>query len=81
MIGKVARKGGLKGLKKAARVAMGGQRILKNVPYSLHMTFDGHTESVAAEHMDLGADICAEIRSLGNGDTSATAFLAGSSVT
>jgi FAD binding domain len=60
MIGKVARKGGLKGIAGAARIAMGGKRILKKVPYSLHMTFDGHTELVAAEHMDLGADACAE---------------------
>jgi hypothetical protein len=60
LMGKIARKGGLKGLKDAAKVAMGGKRILKNVPYSLHMTFDGHTEIVAAEHMDLGAEICAE---------------------
>ena len=60
IMGKVARKGGLKGLAGAAKMAMGGKRILKNVPYSLHMTFDGHTETVAAEHMDLGADICAE---------------------
>jgi D-lactate dehydrogenase (cytochrome) len=59
IIGKIARKGGLKNLKKAAQVAMGGQRILKNVPYSLHMTFDALTETVAAEHMDIGADICA----------------------
>jgi hypothetical protein len=60
IMGKVARKGGLKGLKDAAKVALGGQRILRNVPYSLHMTFDAHTETVAAEHMDIGADICAE---------------------
>lgn len=60
IIGKVARKGGLRGLAGAAKVAMGGKRILKNVPYSLHMTFDAHTELVAAEHMDLGAEICAE---------------------
>jgi D-lactate dehydrogenase (cytochrome) len=60
IVGKIARKGGLKGLKKAAQVAMGGKRILKSVPYSLHMTFDGHTEAVAAEHMDLAADICVE---------------------
>jgi FAD binding domain len=60
LMGKVARKGGLKGLKDAAKMALGGKRILKNVPYSLHMTFDGHTEIVAAEHMDMGADICAE---------------------
>lgn len=60
IMGKVARKGGLKGIKNVAKVALGGKRILKNVAYSLHMTFDGHTELVAAEHMDLGADICAE---------------------
>jgi len=60
IMGKVARKGGLKGLAGAAKMAIGGKRILKNVLYSLHMTFDGHTEIVAAEHMDLGADICAE---------------------
>jgi len=60
IVGKVARRGGLKGITGAAKVALGGKRILKNVPYSLHMTFDGHTEVVAAEHMDLAADICVE---------------------
>jgi hypothetical protein len=34
IIGKIARKGGLKGLMNAAKVALGGKRILKNVPYS-----------------------------------------------
>ena len=60
IVGKIARKSGLKGLKDAAKLALGGKRILKDVPYSLHMTFDAHTEVVAAEHMDLGADICSE---------------------
>lgn len=60
MVGKIARKGGLKGLKNAARVALGGKKILKNVPYSLHMTLDAHTEVVAAEHTDLAAEICTE---------------------
>ena len=60
MVGKIARKGGLKGLKNAARVAMGGKKILKNVPYSLHMTLDAHTEVVAAEHTDLAAEICTQ---------------------
>lgn len=60
MVGKIARKGGLKGLKNAARVAMGGKKILKNVQYSLHMTLDAHTEVVAAEHTDLAADICTQ---------------------
>lgn len=58
IVGKIARKGGLKGLRQAAKVAMGGKKILRNVPYSLHMTLDGHTERVAAEHTDLAAEIC-----------------------
>jgi D-lactate dehydrogenase (cytochrome) len=59
-VGEIARKGGLKGLKNAMKVALGGKKILKNVPYSLHMTMDGHTETVAAEHTDIAADICSE---------------------
>lgn len=59
-VGQIARKGGLKGLVNAARVAISGQRILRNVPYSLHMTLDGHTEVVAAEHTDIAAEICVE---------------------
>ncbi len=59
IVGKIARKGGLKGLKRAAKVALGGKTILKDVPYSLHMTLDGLTEGVAAEHADLAAEICA----------------------
>ena len=58
IVGKIARKGGLKGLTQAAKVAVGGKRILKNVPYSLHMTLDGMTEAVAAEHVDIAAEIC-----------------------
>ena len=60
IVGKIARKGGLRGIKDAAKVALGGKRILKNVPYSLHMTFDGHTEIMAAESLDIAAEICAE---------------------
>jgi len=60
LVGKIARKGGLKGLKNAARVALGGKKILRNVPYSLHMTLDALTEVVAAEHTDLAAEICAD---------------------
>ncbi|MEO0997602.1 MAG: FAD-binding oxidoreductase [Pseudomonadota bacterium] len=58
MVGKIARKGGLK---RAAKVALSGRKVLKNVRYSLHMTLDGHTESVAAEHVDLAAEICADV--------------------
>lgn len=60
IVGKIARKGGLKGLTRAAKVALGGKKILRDVPYSLHMTLDGHTEGVAAEHVDMAADICAD---------------------
>ena len=61
MVGKIARKGGLKGLKRAAQVALGGKKILKGVQYSLHMTLDGLTETVAAEHTDLAAEICVDV--------------------
>ena len=57
-VGQIARRGGLKGVVNAAKVAMGGKKILRDVPYSLHMTLDGHTERVAAEHTDIAADIC-----------------------
>lgn len=60
IVGKIARKGGLKGLKRAAQVALGGKKILKDVPYSLHMTLDAHSETVAAEHVDMAAEICTD---------------------
>ncbi len=59
-VGEIARKGGLKGVMNAAKVAMGGKRILRDVPYSLHMTLDGLTERVAAEHTDIAAEVCTE---------------------
>jgi hypothetical protein len=59
-VGQIVRKGGLKGIMNAAKVAMGGKRILRDVRYSLHMTLDGLTELVAAEHTDMAAEICAE---------------------
>jgi FAD/FMN-containing dehydrogenase len=59
IIGKIARKGGLKGLTQAAKVAMGGKKLLANVPYSMHVTIDAHTETVVAEHVELVADIAA----------------------
>jgi len=60
LVGKVARKGGLKGVKNAAKLALAGKRLLKNVPYSLHMTIDGLTETIASENVDIVADICQE---------------------
>lgn len=59
-VGQIARKGGLKGRRAAAKVTLEGKKFLKNVPYSLHMTIDALTETVAAEHADIAADICAE---------------------
>lgn len=58
IIGKVARKGGLKGVGKAAKMAVGAKKHLSNVPYSLHMTFDAHNDVIANEHQEIAADIC-----------------------
>lgn len=57
-VGKFARKGGLKALGQAARIAAAGKGVLENVPYSLHVSLDGHTEAVVAEHLDLVAEVC-----------------------
>lgn len=58
--GKVALKGGLKGIAKAMRMAFTGKRLLRDVPYSLHMTFDAINDVVATEHQELCASICQE---------------------
>ena len=58
IVGKVARKGGLKGLGKAAKLAMAGKKFLNGVPYSLHMTFDGLNDVVTNEHQEIAAEIC-----------------------
>ena len=57
IVGKVARKGGLKGLE-AAKLAMAGKKFLNGVPYSLHMTFDGLNDVVTNEHQEIAAEIC-----------------------
>lgn len=76
IVGKIARKGGLKGLKQAAKVAMGGKTILREVPYSLHMTLDGHTEAVVAEHVDIAAEICQQAGGVEMTNTIPTVFRA-----
>ncbi len=58
LIGKLASKGGVKGLARAAKVAVAGKRILRGAIYSLHITIDGHTAQVATEHGRLAAEIC-----------------------
>jgi len=60
IVGKVVRKGGLKELATAAKMAVKRQKILKDVPYSLHMTFDALTDVVANEHQEIAAEICIE---------------------
>lgn len=60
IVGKVVRKGGLKGMATAAKMAVKGKKILKDVPYSLHMTFDALTDMVANEHQEIAAEICLE---------------------
>jgi FAD/FMN-containing dehydrogenase len=58
IIGKVVRKGGLKGMGKAAKMAVGAKSHLRDVPYSLHMTFDAINDVVANEHQEIAAEIC-----------------------
>jgi FAD/FMN-containing dehydrogenase len=60
IVGKVVRKRGLKGMATAAKMAVTGKKILKDVPYSLHMTFDALTDVVANEHQEFAAEICLE---------------------
>lgn len=57
-LGQIARKGGIAGLGRAAKVALNGKRMLRNVLYSLHMTIDGATSVVAQEHAKLADEIC-----------------------
>jgi len=58
LIGKLATKGGVKGLARAAKVAVAGKRILRGAVYSLHITIDGLTAQVAIEHARLAAELC-----------------------
>ena len=51
----VARKGGLW---RTLKVALAGQKVLKDIKYSLHMTFEAHNAVVANEHMEMGREIC-----------------------
>ena len=60
IVGKVVRKRGLKGVATAAKMAVKGKKILKDVPYSLHMTFDALTDVVSNEHQEIAAEICLE---------------------
>ena len=60
IVGKVVRKGGLRGLASAAKMAVTGQKVLKGVQYSMHMTFDALTDIVANEHQEIAAEICLE---------------------
>jgi D-lactate dehydrogenase (cytochrome) len=76
IVGKVVRKGGLKGIAKAAKMAVGGKTILRNVPYSLHMTFDGLTDVVANEHQEIAAEICLEEGGVEMDNTIPTVFRA-----
>lgn len=57
ILSKVAAKG-LKGIGKAIKMAAAGQRVLRGVPYSLHMTFDGITETAAYEGLEAARALC-----------------------
>jgi D-lactate dehydrogenase (cytochrome) len=76
IVGKVVRKGGLKGMATAAKMALTGKRLLKDVPYSLHMTFDALNDVVANEHQEIAADICLEEGGVEMDNTIPTVFRA-----
>lgn len=48
----------LSGLANAARVARSGKRVLREVRYSLHMTFEGQAREIAAAKMKAAYEIC-----------------------
>ena len=76
VVGKIARKGGLKGVAKAAKMAMSGKTALKGVAYSLHITCDAINDVVANEHQEAIADICLEEGGLEIENVLPTAFRA-----
>ena len=76
IVGKVVRKGGLKGIASAAKMAVTGKKLLKNVPYSLHMTFDALTDVVANEHQEIAASICLDENGTEMDNTIPTVFRA-----
>ncbi len=53
------REGGIKGLWTSFRVASSGRTFLRNVPYSLHMTFDSYDRDVAFRALETARAICA----------------------
>jgi FAD/FMN-containing dehydrogenase len=58
MLGKIARSGGLKGLRNSLKVAMSGRKVLSKVNYSLHMTFDGIDEEAARSSQAKAFELC-----------------------
>lgn len=60
VLSKVAKQGDSRfsGLLKAFRVAKNAQRSLRDIKYSLHMTLEGETDSIASERLRLAYDIC-----------------------
>ena len=55
----VARKeGGIKGLWSSFKVAAAGKNFLRDVPYSLHMTFDSYAAEVAHHALETARAIC-----------------------
>ncbi len=56
----IATKGGLSlaNLLKSLKVAAAGKKVLRDVQYSLHVTFNGHDEVMARAKLKLGREIC-----------------------
>lgn len=76
VVGKVARKGGLRGIGSALKMAAGGKKILRNIRYSVHMTLDGATELIAEENARLAREICAAHNGVEMTNTIPTVFRA-----
>lgn len=59
-LAKVVKEGGLvRGLKNAAKIAIAGQNAYDDVPWSLHLTFEGATQDAAESALAQAKAICA----------------------
>ena len=54
----VKSEGGIKGLWTSFKVAAAGKQFLRNVPYSLHMTFDSYDRDVAHRGLETARAVC-----------------------
>ncbi len=72
----VKSEGGIKGLWSSFKVAASGKTFLRDVPYSLHMTFDSFDKDVAHKALQLARQVCIEHRGREIDNTLPTVFRA-----